>query len=290
MPELPEVEGVVNSLKPVATGKTIKLVTISSVLETSRQAGKQAIIKGTELIHFKEALEDAKIIQIVRRSKYIYFYLEKDQQSILLVTHLGMTGAWFYVHETHEISEEKYRKHIHVIFKLNDDMLLVYTDIRRFGEMRLLQSEEQFPPLLLMAPEPFDEPALNNFLDMANLPKYQNKSIKETIMDGQVISGCGNIYATEALYNMHIHPARKVKRISQKRLIALFHKVVDVLNESILAGGSSISDYRNINGEAGGMQDRLQMYGKKQCPVCSIPTKQLVLGGRNSWYCPSCQK
>jgi len=66
--------------------------------------------------------------------------------------------------------------------------------------------------------------------------------------------------------------------------------IVDVLNESISAGGSSISDYRNINGEAGGMQDRLQMYGKKQCPACLIPTKQVVLGGRNSWYCPSCQR
>ena len=290
MPELPEVEGVVNSLKPVATGKTIESVTISAVLEVSRKAGKQAIIKGTELSDFKQGLANAKIIQIVRRSKYIYFHLEKNQQSMLLVNHLGMTGAWFYVHETHEISEEKFRKHIHVIFNLDDDMLLVYADIRRFGEMRLLESEEQFPPLLLMAPEPFDETALDHFLNLTKLDKYKNKSIKEVIMDGQVISGCGNIYATEALFRLRIHPARKVNRISQKRLTILFQMVVDVLNESILAGGSSISDYRNINGEAGGMQHRLQMYGKKQCPLCLSSTKQLVLGGRNSWYCPSCQR
>ena len=290
MPELPEVEGVVNSLKPVATGKTIESVTISAVLEVSRKAGKQAIIKGTELTDFKQGLANAKIIQIVRRSKYIYFHLEKNQQSMLLVNHLGMTGAWFYVHETHEISEEKFRKHIHVIFNLDDDMLLVYADIRRFGEMRLLESEEQFPPLLLMAPEPFDETALDHFLNLTKLDKYKNKSIKEVIMDGQVISGCGNIYATEALFRLRIHPARKVNRISRKRLTNLFQMVVDVLNESILAGGSSISDYRNINGEAGGMQHRLQMYGKKQCPQCLIPTKQRVLGGRNSWYCPSCQR
>ena len=290
MPELPEVEGVVNSLKPVATGKTIEEVMLSTVLEVSRKAGKQAIIKGSELTHFKQELAGAKIIQIVRRSKYIYFHLEKNHQSMLLVNHLGMTGAWFYVQETHEISEEKFRKHIHVIFKLNDGMLLVYADIRRFGEMRLLESEDQFPALLVMAPEPFDESALDHFLDMSKLVKYQNKSIKEVIMDGHVISGCGNIYATEALFRMHIHPARKVKRISRKRLTELFHKVVVVLNESILVGGSSISDYRNINGEAGGMQDRLQMYGKKLCPHCLISTKQRVLGGRNSWYCPSCQR
>ncbi|MCZ8536258.1 bifunctional DNA-formamidopyrimidine glycosylase/DNA-(apurinic or apyrimidinic site) lyase [Paenisporosarcina quisquiliarum] len=290
MPELPEVEGVVNSLKPVAIGKTIEHVEISSVLQVSRQAGKQAIIKGSELEPFKQKLANAKITQIVRRSKYIYFHLLKDQQELLLVTHLGMTGAWFYVQDTAEIAEDKFRKHIHVIWKLDDGMLLVYADIRRFGEMRLMTSEDQFPPLLLMAPEPFHESALNHFIEMSKLTKYQNKSIKETIMDGQVISGCGNIYATEALYRMRIHPGRKVKRISQKRLIPLFQMIVDVLNESISAGGSSISDYRNINGEAGGMQDRLQMYGKKQCPACLIPTKQVVLGGRNSWYCPSCQR
>lgn len=290
MPELPEVEGVVNSLKPVATGKTIESVKLSDVLEVSRQAGKQAIVKGSELKHFKQALENARITQIVRRSKYIYFHLLKDQQDLLLVNHLGMTGAWFYVQETADITEDKFRKHIHVVLTLDDGMLLVYADIRRFGEMRLLDSEDQFPPLLLMAPEPFAESALNHFIDMSSLSKYQNKSIKETIMDGQVISGCGNIYATEALFRMHIHPGRKVKRISQKRLILLFQTIVDVLNESISAGGSSISDYRNINGEAGGMQNRLSMYGKKQCPHCLIPTKQVLLGGRNSWYCPSCQR
>jgi len=290
MPELPEVEGVVNSLRPVATGKTIKKVTISPVIEASRKAGKQAIIKETELAYFQHTLVDTRITAIERRSKYIYFHLEKNEQNRLLVTHLGMTGAWFYVHDVNDISEEKFLKHVHVIFKLDDDMLLVYSDIRRFGEMRLLESEDQFPPLLLMAPEPFDESALGHFLEMVKLPKYQGKSIKETIMDGKVISGCGNIYATEALFRMHIHPARQVKRISQKRLVDLFREIVDVLIESISAGGSSISDYRNINGEAGGMQDRLQMYSKKQCPHCLIPTKQVELGGRNSWFCPSCQR
>ena len=289
MPELPEVEGVVNSLRPVVTGRTIEEVMLSPVLERSRQAGKQAIIKGTELAYFQEALAGAKIEKIVRRSKYIYFHLMKYQEESLLVTHLGMTGAWFYVKETNEVTEDKFRRHIHVIFKLDNNMLLVYADIRRFGEMRILESEEQFPPLLLMAPEPFEDSALGHFLEMAKLSKYQQRSIKETIMDGKVISGCGNIYATEALFRLHIHPSRRVNRISSKRLIALFNSIVEVLKESIRAGGSSISDYRNINGEAGGMQDRLQMYGKKQCPKCLIPTKQVVLGGRNSWYCPSCQ-
>jgi formamidopyrimidine-DNA glycosylase len=290
VPELPEVEGVVNSLKPVATGKTINIVRFSSVVENAHLQGRQAIVKGSTLKQFSDGLEGSKIEQVVRRSKYIYFHLSIKNEHRLLVTHLGMTGAWFYVQYIEDVKEEKFRRHIHVQFQLDDGMLLVYADIRRFGEMRLLDMESQFPPLLLMAPEPFEKFALQHFLHMSLLPKYQNKSIKETIMDGQVISGCGNIYATEALFRMRIHPGRTVKRISEQRKIQLFKEIVDVLNESISAGGSSISDYRNINGEAGNMQNRLQMYGKKECPVCYQPVKQKVLGGRNSWYCSTCQR
>jgi len=289
MPELPEVEGVVRALAPIAIGRKIQNITVSDTVIKSKQLGKEAVIKGITTEDFIVDMAGMTIGNVTRRSKYIYFHLMKYQEESLLVTHLGMTGAWFYVKETNEVTEDKFRRHIHVIFKLDNDMLLVYADIRRFGVMRILESEEQFPPLLLMAPEPFEDSALGHFLEMAKLSKYQQRSIKETIMDGKVISGCGNIYATEALFRLHIHPSRRVNRISSKRLIALFNSIVEVLKESIRAGGSSISDYRNINGEAGGMQDRLQMYGKKQCPKCLIPTKQVVLGGRNSWYCPSCQ-
>ncbi len=105
--------------------------------------------------------------------------------------------------------------------------------------------------------------ACNHFLEMAAQPKYARKPIKEVIMDGHVVSGCGNIYATEALFKMNIHPGRTAERISVKRKKELFEAIVAVLQESIDAGGSSISDYRNINGEAGTMQDRLKMYGRK---------------------------
>ena len=116
-----------------------------------------------------------------------------------------------------------------------------------------------------MAPEPFEEDACDHFLEMAGQPKYARKPIKEVIMDGHVISGCGNIYATEALFTMNIHPGRTTERISLKKKKELFQAIVAVLQESIDAGGSSISDYRNINGEAGTMQERLKMYGRKIC-------------------------
>ena len=127
-------------------------------------------------------------------------------------------------------------------------------------------------------------------LDFAATPKYARKAIKEVIMDGQVISGCGNIYATEALFKMKIHPGRKAERISLKRKTELFHVVVDILQESIDAGGSTISDYRKINGESGTMQNRLKMYGRKSCPSCNAETKSMKIAGRTSVYCPKCQR
>ncbi|WP_313891605.1 bifunctional DNA-formamidopyrimidine glycosylase/DNA-(apurinic or apyrimidinic site) lyase [Psychrobacillus sp.] len=290
MPELPEVEGLVQSLKPIVTGRTIQSVDISETIITSKAIGKEAILKGMDVDSFCEAIPQMTIDRIERRSKYIYFHLLKDGVPYLLVSHLGMSGAWFYVRDLHDILEEKFRKHSHIILHLDNGDLLVYADIRRFGELRLLISEVDHPPLLLMAPEPFDVGALEHYLEKSVLPKYENKAIKEFIMDGHIVSGCGNIYATESLFRMRMHPGRKVKRISKERKIQLFNEIVVVLLDSIHNGGSTISDYRSINGESGNMQNRLQMYGKKNCPICDAITKQQTIGGRTSTYCATCQK
>lgn len=290
MPELPEVEGLVRSLQPIVEGKTIQSVDISDTIIQSKQQGKEAILKGLDVQSFQEALPNMTITSISRRSKYIYFHLEKEAAAYLLVSHLGMSGAWFYVNDIQEVTEDKFRRHIHVILHFTGGDMLVYADIRRFGELRFLNMEADYPPLLLMAPEPFDEQALDHYLKMSQLPKYENKAIKEFIMDGHVVSGCGNIYATEALFRMRIHPGRKVRRISKEKKIQLFQEIVIVLLDSIEQGGSSISDYRKINGESGNMQNRLQMYGKKVCPICHTNTLQKTIGGRTSTYCGTCQR
>lgn len=290
MPELPEVEGVLRALQPIVSGKTIKSVEVSETIYNSKANGKEAIIKGLDVEQFCLALPGTKIDHLERRSKYIYFHLLKDGLPYMLVSHLGMSGAWFSVKNLHEITEAKFRKHAHVTLYFEEGDMLVYSDIRRFGELRFLETEADYPPLLLMAPEPFDQHALDHFLHMSALPKYENKAVKEFIMDGHVVSGCGNIYATEALFRMKIHPSRTVKRISRERKIHLFQEIVIVLLDSIENGGSTISDYRTINGGAGNMQNRLQMYGKKECGVCGTKTKQKTIGGRTSTYCPTCQK
>lgn len=289
MPELPEVEGVVRLLKPAVEGATIESVDISETICASIAAGKQCILKNSEPNGFIEVMAHMKIERIERRSKYIFFYLTKEDAPYVLVNHLGMTGAWFTVRTIDDIAEEKFKKHRHVVFTLTTGELLVYSDIRRFGELRLLEKLEDHPPLLEMAPEPFDDNAFDYFYAKCTLPKYQRKSVKEVIMDGRVISGCGNIYATEALFKQKIHPARKVEQLSDEEKRTLFEEIVAILQESIDAGGSTISDYRNINGEAGSMQHRLQMYGKKICSHCGGQTASLTIAGRTSTYCPSCQ-
>ncbi|MEG0260555.1 MAG: bifunctional DNA-formamidopyrimidine glycosylase/DNA-(apurinic or apyrimidinic site) lyase [Lysinibacillus sp.] len=289
MPELPEVEGVVRALKPKVEGRTIKSVELSETIRLSVSQGKQCIVKNTEPDAFEAALEQMTIVRIERRSKYIFFYLEKNDVPYYLVSHLGMTGAWFIVDQLTDITEAKFLKHVHASFHLTDGRYLVYSDIRRFGELRFLENLEDHAPLMKMAPEPFDEHAYDYFLSKSLLPKYEKKAVKEVIMDGQVISGCGNIYATEALFARKIHPARKMNRISEENKRVLFDTIVAVLLQSIEAGGSTISDYRNINGEAGSMQNRLKMYGKKECPDCGTITSQMAIGGRTSVYCPNCQ-
>ena len=290
MPELPEVEGVVRDLKPLVEGEIIEHVVLSEVVHMSHAGGKQTIVKGSDLDSFQLMLRDMKITNVERRAKYIFIHLLKNEEPFVLVNHLGMTGAWFVVNDLMEIAEEKFRKHVHAIFKLANGQLLVFSDIRRFGELRFMKAITDHKPLTLMASEPFDEHACDFFLTQCKKTKYENKQIKEVIMDGQVISGCGNIYATESLFATKIRPTKKVKSISKAKKMELFQAIVDVLKESIENGGSTISDYRSVNGGAGSMQDRLKMYSRKICPACLKETTSVVIAGRTSTYCPNCQK
>ena len=290
MPELPEVEGVVRDLKPLVEGETIEHVVLSEVVHMSHAGGKQTIVKGSDLDSFQLMLRDMKITKVERRAKYIFIHLMRNEEPFVLVNHLGMTGAWFVVNDVMEIAEEKFRKHVHAIFKLANGQLFVFSDIRRFGELRFMKAITDHKPLTLMAPEPFDDHACEFFLTQCKKSKYENKQIKEVIMDGQVISGCGNIYATESLFATKIRPTKKVKSISKAKKMELFKAIVDVLKESIENGGSTISDYRSVNGGAGSMQDRLKMYSRKNCPACLKETTSVVIAGRTSTYCPNCQK
>ncbi|WP_227396656.1 bifunctional DNA-formamidopyrimidine glycosylase/DNA-(apurinic or apyrimidinic site) lyase [Jeotgalibacillus aurantiacus] len=290
MPELPEVEHVKRGLTPKIAGLTIVETVFSQTVINAHESGRKAVIKGEGLDYFRSSVMNAEIETVDRRSKYLLFRLKKDDRTEWILSHLGMTGAWFVVNDVEEIGELRFRNHVHVIFTLSNEQLLVYSDIRRFGEMRHLKDQSDHPPLLAIGPEPFDADAESRFLEALEWTRFSQKPIKESIMHHSVIAGCGNIYATEALFRARVNPKRKTERLSLQKKKELFGHIVDVLKEGIEAGGSSISDYRNVNGEAGGMQERLQMYAKSACPLCGYEVKKAVIGGRTSHYCPKCQR
>ena len=290
MPELPEVEHVKRGIEPQITGERIIDVHFSDAVSNGKTQGKETIVKGLSLDAFKERCIDTHIESVMRRSKYIIFKLKGKDGNRYMVGHLGMTGAYFVVPSIDDITVPNYKKHWHVTFTLSSSMKLVYSDIRRFGELRMLD-ESQFAHFdATIAPEPFSEEGRAHYISALHLPKYQDKPIKQVIMLHSVVSGCGNIYACEALHNAGINPNITVKKLSEKRRTLLYEHIVDVLNEGILYGGSTISDYRNAQGESGTMQNWFKVYGKKICGTCGNDIKTKVIATRNTHYCTHCQK
>lgn len=287
MPELPEVELVKRELSTVQNLK-IERVEVSEKVRSGHYSGKLTIVK-EPVDTFIGNTEKMNIISLGRRGKYLYFILQNDHQVKYLIGHLGMSGAFFHLKGLDEIVEQNFRKHWQVIFHLSDGSMLVYADIRRFGELRTIDRLGDFLPVVRMAPEYDDEEALEHFISAVRHPKNAGKAIKAVIMDSTVVTGAGNIYACESLYDSGILPTRKAGNVSVKRLRELFRAIADVFELSLSQGGSTISDYRSSTGGSGEMQNRFKVYQRKICPVGhSITTK--VIAGRNTFYCTKCQR
>lgn len=289
MPELPEVELVKRELAPRAEGRTIEGTELSEFITNGHRADRKTIIK-QDIDAFKERITNASIIRIGRRGKYIYFVLEKNDDIFHLVGHLGMSGAFFSVNSMDDIGSPNFRKHWQIVFHLDDGTLMPYCDIRRFGEMSLVDRLNDFTPFSRMAPEYTDEDSLAFFLDKVKQQKNVNKMIKAAIMDSSVIPGVGNIYASEALYASGILPTKKCGNISAKRLAKLHQEIINVFELSLSRGGSTISDYRGVSGASGNMQDGFKIYQKKKCEQCGSDVKTKVIATRNTFYCTTCQR
>ena len=290
VPELPEVEHVTRGIRPFVKGQKIEDIMFSDKVIEGKNNNKETIIKGLSLDTFKHYTKGYTIHNIERRSKYIVFYIENSSTQRIIISHLGMAGGFFVVDHLEDISAPNYRKHWHVIFKLDNDKLLVYSDIRRFGEIRNVASFEGYPSFLEIAPEPFEKEALPHFMSWFDKKLYQNKPIKQMILDHRVVSGCGNIYACEALYRAGIHPARISKDLNYQEKEMLFYYVREVLEAGIKYGGTSISDYRHADGSTGTMQQYLNVYKQKTCKVCGNDIETQIIATRNSHFCPVCQK
>lgn len=290
MPELPEVEHVKRGIEPLAVNQYIEEVEFSDAVIKGKEIGKDTIIKQMDLPMFKRYSEGYKITHIERRSKYILFYIETNEDKRVLVSHLGMSGGFFIVDTLDDIIVPNYKKHWHVNFKLSNGKQLIFSDIRRFGEIKNVADLSVHSSFADMAPEPFDETAFAHYKHQLGTKTYHKKPIKQVILDHKVIAGCGNIYACEALFNAKIDPERPVYSLSEEEQERVFDEVVKVLRLGIENGGTSVSSYRHADGKTGQMQHYLKVYKKKVCPVCGGPIHTKVIAGRNSHYCPHCQK
>ena len=289
MPELPEVQLVVDDLKTIE-GYTIESISLSDRIKLSHRQGKMAVVKHENLQQFEQSLIGQKINTIERRGKYIVMQLTNPINDKVIIAHLGMSGRF-------EINTNRVSSipHTHTTFELNyetDTVYLHYIDPRRFGELRVLDHINEFKPFQQMAPEPFDIEGEAYFIDRFKQFKLNRStiSIKQFIMDAQNVVGCGNIYANEALFICRIHPLRKVHVLTERKMRELYKEIVKLFIKSIERGGSSIHSYVHMDGEIGSMQDEFLIYQKQLCPICQKKVTSRRINQRNSFYCTNCQK
>lgn len=266
MPELPEVETTKVSLEPLLhqTVQQVKVYQHSLRWPIPEDVAK---LKGQRLVSLK------------RRSKYIVAQFEQDT----MLWHLGMSGSFRICQ-----ADEALRKHDHVVISF-EDCELRYHDPRRFGCILWLDQYAQDKLLAPLGPEPLSSAFDAEYL--ANKLKNKNVGIKVAIMDNHVVVGVGNIYATESLFNLGIHPAEPAKNLTTQQVSQLVLEIKRILKQAIDLGGSTLRDYSNAMGENGYFQQTLLAYGRsgEMCVNCETTLENIKLGQRASVFCPTCQ-
>ena len=283
MPELPEVETVRRGLEPVMTGQVI-----------ARARVNRPDLRWPFPPRMAERLQVRKILGLRRRSKYILADLGSGET---LLIHLGMSGRMLvsgdplgrFVHD-HPAAQ----KHDHVVLDMEGGARVTFNDPRRFGAMDLMPTDavETHPLLSKLGPEPlgnaFDEIYLTAALGGRNTP------VKSALLDQRIVAGLGNIYVCEALFRAGIAPTRRAGRIAKPRVAALVPVIRAVLSDAIAAGGSSLRDFRQTDGELGYFQHSFDVYDREGLPCrrgdCTGMIRRIVQSGRSSFYCPSCQR
>ena len=286
MPELPEIEIIKRSLfKKINKAKIVKVKIYNKNLRYK--------IPKT----FSKKLINEKILKISRRSKYLIFHFKNK----LLLIHLGMSGKLLIVRsKNNKIFGTSFyydlnilTKHNHIYFVLNNGLVLIYNDVRRFGFFKLFENIKLKKIIYLkkLGPEPFS--VLFCIKYFQKFIKNRKKNIKNLLMDQTFVSGLGNIYVNEALFLSKIHPLRKCNNLKRKSIKNLIYNIRKILKISINQGGSSIIDFKNAYGKSGNFQQFFNIYGQenKNCSriSCKGKIKKISISNRSSFYCNNCQ-
>ncbi len=270
MPELPEVETTLRGIKPHLLNQRIARVSVRE--PRLRWPVTSAVTQA----------EGQKFVSLERRGKYLLLELEQGG----LIIHLGMSGS-LRILKTLKTPE----KHDHVDVELENGVCLRFNDPRRFGAFLWVDGAMESHELLRnLGPEPLSDVFTADYLYRCS--RGRQVAIKNFIMNGHIVVGVGNIYASEALFMAGIHPQRAAGRVSRQRYEGLVAAIRDVLTRAIQQGGTTLRDFVNSEGAPGYFAQELLVYDRagSDCFQCGAPVRQKVIGQRSSYYCPTCQR
>ena len=270
MPELPEVETTVRGLARVLEGQCL-----------ARVQANRADLRRPFPPDLVQTLTGARVSALGRRAKYGLIHTDRGQT---LVFHLGMSGRW-------RIDPAAHDKHDHFVLETESGHVLALNDARRFGSLDLVATDalEHWPQFAAMGPEPLGEGLSPAHLKAAFAERKQ--AIKLLLLDQRIVAGLGNIYVCEALFRAGISPTKPAGRVTLLALQRLVPAIRQVLEESIVDGGSTLRDYAQPDGELGYFATRFLVYDREgETCRCGGTIRRIAQGGRSSWYCPSCQK
>lgn len=297
MPELPEVETVKRSLSPLMINTVICGAKI-------RCAKLREIIDQESMNHLLNEAENARqVVSIERRAKYLIISFSGGYSMLI---HFGMSGLI----KTQQIknksfdiaSFDEYDRHDHIIFYfIQPDNLksfcyirMIYNDVRRFGMIKVYKTANIYASkeLSKLGIEPLMDDFNASYLKNKFICLNSDAKIKLAIMNNKIVVGIGNIYASESLFLANIRPDRAIGSLSSDEIIKLVACIKHVLCKAITLGGSSIRDFANCDGTVGSCQTTHNVYGraKLKCVICNQIILSIILGQRNSFYCPNCQK
>jgi formamidopyrimidine-DNA glycosylase len=270
MPELPEVETVRLSLLPHVVGARVTGVTV-----------RERRLRRPIARDFERRLRGRRVAALERRGKYLLFLLD-DQRALLV--HLGMSGSLELVAPNRPPA-----RHDHVTIAFDRKRVMVFNDPRRFGLLRVGRPSD-FAELGNVGRDPLA--AAPTVDEWRTLVRGRRLPIKNLLMNQRVLGGVGNIYASEMLFHSGIRPRRRAATLRRPELERLGVAMRRVLEDAVELGGSSISDYRDANGQPGYFQIHHAVYDRagQPCRACGTTIKRLVLSGRSSFYCPKCQR
>jgi formamidopyrimidine-DNA glycosylase len=272
MPELPEVEVIRRGLAPLLVGRRFIAVT----------AGAKRLRQQSPLSQLRRWLPGRLIEKIRRRGKYLRFDLEGG---VTLLIHLGMTGRLFTASPPCPALN-----HVHLKFKVEGGLELLYQDVRRFGQVLVFPPGVPLVPLAAVGVEPFSRKLTPDWL--LTVAQGRSRPLKNFLLDARLVAGIGNIYACEILFATGLHPATEVRRLTLSDWDRVLAATRRILKHAISKGGTTVSDYLNNRGETGLFQLELRVYGRagEPCCRCGAPLNRLVQAGRSSFFCPQCQK